>query len=190
MAETTADVRRDIEMTRERMSDTIAELERKLNVSQIVREHPWPSIGLAFGAGLLLSGSRADVKASAATLAATQGASSKIGPALDDIVARFMSGVTMALNDRVDHWVNEVKSVLGAPVEQGTGRRGSEGRASGASPSSMTSELRETGDWAGNAPGGTSPRSPGGLGTQGPYGTQSPGAGTWSGQYGEPPRAD
>ena len=31
MAETTADVRRDIEMTRERMSNTLADLEKKLN---------------------------------------------------------------------------------------------------------------------------------------------------------------
>lgn len=189
MAETTADVRRDIEMTRERMSDTIAELERKLNVSQIVREHPWPAIGLAFGAGILLSGSRADVKASAATVAATKGASSKIGPALDDIVARFMSGVTLALNDRVDHWVNEVKSALGAPVEQGAGRQSAQAYGSAASRPSMTSELRDTGDWAGNAPGGLGTRAQqGGQSSQGAYGTQSPGG--LSGHYGETPRAD
>src|SRR3954464_1028086 len=79
MAETTADVRRDIELTRERMSSTIDELERKLNVTQMVRDHPWPALALAVGAGVLLSGSRADVKAAAATAAATKGASSKIG---------------------------------------------------------------------------------------------------------------
>ena len=33
MAETTADVRRDIEQTRERMSTTLAQLEQKLNMS-------------------------------------------------------------------------------------------------------------------------------------------------------------
>ena len=32
MAETTADVRRDIELTRNRISDTLEELEQKLNV--------------------------------------------------------------------------------------------------------------------------------------------------------------
>jgi hypothetical protein len=47
MAETTADVRRDIELTRERMSDTLAQLEQKLNVMQVVRDHPWPAIALA-----------------------------------------------------------------------------------------------------------------------------------------------
>ena len=77
MAETTADVRRDIELTRERMSTTIEQLEQKLNVTQMVRDHPWPALALAFGAGVALSGSRSDVKAAAATLAATKGASSK-----------------------------------------------------------------------------------------------------------------
>ena len=202
MAETTADVRRDIEMTRERMSDTIAELERKLNVAQIVRDHPWPAIGLAVGAGLLLSGSRADVKATAATLAATEGARGKLGPALDDIVARFMQGVTLALNDRVDHWVNEVKVALGAPADTGAGRQGTAGSRGFAdtSRSSMTSELRETGDWAGNAPGGSrsglqaGQAGQGGHGAPGGYGnaggtTGSQGYGSHS-VYGDSPRAD
>ena len=39
MAETTADVRRDIEQTRERMSTTLTELEQRLNVMQVVRDH-------------------------------------------------------------------------------------------------------------------------------------------------------
>jgi hypothetical protein len=114
MAETTADVRRDIELTRERMSSTIEQLEQKLNVAQMVRDHPWPAIALAFGAGVALSGSRSDVKAAAATLAATKGASSKIGAALDDVVATLMAGVTGALHRQVDKLVNEVKEAIGA----------------------------------------------------------------------------
>ena len=55
MAETTADVRRDIELTRARMSDTLQELERKMNVAQIVKNNPWPALALAVGAGVLLS---------------------------------------------------------------------------------------------------------------------------------------
>jgi hypothetical protein len=124
MAETTADVRRDIEMTRERMSSTIEELEQKLNVKQMVKENPWPALALAFGAGVLLSGSKADVKAAAATLAATKGASSKLGVALDDVVATLMSGVTDAINGRVDQWVSEVKTVIGAPATDGARRTG------------------------------------------------------------------
>src|ERR1043166_1145549 len=93
MAETTDDVRRDIELTRERMSTTLAQLEQKLNVGEMVRDHPWPALALAIGAGVLLSGSGADVKAAAATVAATKGASNKLSEALDDVVASLMGGV-------------------------------------------------------------------------------------------------
>lgn len=115
MGETAADVRRDIEMTRERMSSTLAELERKLNVADIVREHPWASLGLALGAGFLLSGSETDVKAAAAAMAATKGASSKVGAALDEMVGSLVSGVHQAFEDRVTGWVGELKGAIGAP---------------------------------------------------------------------------
>lgn len=115
MVETTADVRRDIELTRERMSSTLAELEHKLNVAQVVRDHPWPSLALAFGAGVLLSSSGADVKTAAATATATKGASSKVASALDEIVASMMRGVHQALDDRINGWVDEIKGAIGAP---------------------------------------------------------------------------
>jgi uncharacterized protein DUF3618 len=120
MVETTADVRRDIELTRERMSSTLTELENKLNVVQIVRDHPWPALALAVGAGVLLSGSSADVKAAAATVTATKGASSRLGSALDDVVATLMSGVHQALDNRITGWVDELKTALGAPARGGT----------------------------------------------------------------------
>jgi hypothetical protein len=115
MVETTADVRRDIELTRERMSSTLSELEHKLNVMQVVRDHPWPALAVAVGAGVLLSGSTADVRAAAATVTATKGASSKLGSALDDVVATLMSGVHQALDDRITGWVDELKAAIGAP---------------------------------------------------------------------------
>ena len=132
MAETTADVRRDIEITRERMSSTIQELESKLNVTQLVRDHPWPAIALAMGAGVLLSGSRADVKAAAATVTATKGASSKLGSALDDVVADLMTAVTGALHGRVDSIVGEIKDMIGAP--QAGGRPRNDGAGYGVGP--------------------------------------------------------
>ena len=115
MAETTADVRRDIEVTRERMSGTIEELEQKLNVKQLVRDHPWPALAVAVGAGVLLSGSRADVKAAAATSAATKGARSRLGTALDDIIAQLVTAATDALQHQVDAVVTDVRAMLGAP---------------------------------------------------------------------------
>jgi hypothetical protein len=121
MVETTADVRRDIELTRERMSSTLAQLEHKLNVVQLVRDHPWPAVAAAVGVGVLLSGSQADVKAAAATAAATRGASGRIGPALDDIVANLVTAVSTALQDRIQVWVDEIKDAIGAPQTRGVG---------------------------------------------------------------------
>ncbi len=123
MAETTADVRRDIELTRERMSDTIAQLERKLNVMQMVRDHPWPAVAVAAGLGALLSGSRADVKAAAATVKATGGASDKVGGLLDDAASRLIGGVSAALSARVDDWVDQIKEAIGPPPEVGREER-------------------------------------------------------------------
>jgi hypothetical protein len=118
MAETTADVRRDIELTRERMSTTLQQLEQKLNVMQVVRDNPWPALALAVGAGVLLGGSRTDVKAAAATVAATRGASSRVGSLLDDVVANLVSGLHEAFETRVTSLVEDLKSAIGAPTGQ------------------------------------------------------------------------
>ena len=122
MAETTDDVRRDIELTRERMSSTFAELEQKLNVMEMVKANPWPAIALAVGAGVLLSGSGSDVKAAAATVAATKGASNKLSEALDGVVAELMAGVHGAVDARVDGWVGELKTMIGAAASSAGGR--------------------------------------------------------------------
>ena len=168
MAETTADVRRDIELTRERMTSTLAQLEQKLNLTQIIRDNPWPAIGLALGAGVLLSGSRADVKAAAATAVATRGASSRIGTVLDDVVANVMTGVHEAFGSQMDKWVNELKTSLGAPTDGASGNSGADGRSgvgatggatgntSGFSAPTPTSE---TGNWAPHTAADVSPQT-------------------------------
>ena len=116
MAETTADVRRDIELTRNRISDTLEQLEHKLNVTQIVRDNPWPALALAVGAGVLLSGSRADVKAAAATVTATKGASGRIGTVLDDLVAQVVQSFHGVIEQRIEGLATQVKQAIGAPV--------------------------------------------------------------------------
>jgi len=123
MAETTAEVRRDIEVTRERMSGTLAQLEHKLNVMEVVRDHPWPALAVAAGAGFALANSRADVKAAAAAVKATDGASSKVGALLDDLAASLIGGVSAALSQRVDGLVGELKAALGAPSGSRTSGR-------------------------------------------------------------------
>ena len=145
MAETTADVRRDIELTRERMSTTLQQLEQKLNIMQVVRDNPWPALALAVGAGVLLSGSRTDVKAAAATVAATKGASSKVGTVLDDVVANLVSGLHDAFQTRVTSLVDDLKSSIGAPVGQRTATTGATDNLAPRT-SSMSSSVVDRGD--------------------------------------------
>jgi hypothetical protein len=116
MAETTADVRRDIELTRNRISDTLEQLEQKLNVTQLIKDNPWPALAMAVGAGVLLSGSRADVKAAAATVTATRGASGRIGTVLDDLVSQVVQSFHGVVEQRIEGLANEVKRAIGAPV--------------------------------------------------------------------------
>jgi hypothetical protein len=112
MAETTADVRRDIELTRERMSSTLAQLERKLNLMEVVREHPWPALAIAIGAGVLLGSSGADVKTAAATARATRQAGGRVGGMLDGMVATLLAGVHSAVEERMTDWADDLKSAI------------------------------------------------------------------------------
>jgi hypothetical protein len=116
MAETTADVRRDIELTRNRISDTLEQLEHKLNVTQMIRDNPWPALALAVGAGVVLSGSRADVKAAAATVTATRGASGRIGTVLDELVAQVVQSFHGVIEQRIEGLATQVKQAIGAPI--------------------------------------------------------------------------
>jgi hypothetical protein len=96
------------------MSDTLTQLEQKLNIMQVVKDNPWPALAFAVAAGALLAGSRSDVKAAAATVGATKGASNKVGQMLDDAVASLVGGVHGAFQSKLESWVNDLKSSLGA----------------------------------------------------------------------------
>jgi hypothetical protein len=112
MPETITDVRADIEQTRERMSGAIAELERKVDVTQKVRDHPWAAVAVAFGAGVALSASKADVKAAQVTSQATRDTGSKLGGALDGVMAALIAGAAQAFHSRIDGMVEEVVSSI------------------------------------------------------------------------------
>jgi len=123
MPETTTEVRADIEQTRERMSGAIAELERKVDVTQKVRDHPWAAVAVAFGAGVALSASKADVRAAQVTSQATKDTGSKLGVALDKVVAALIGGATQAFHSRIDGMVEDVvTSIRGASGRRSTGR--------------------------------------------------------------------
>ncbi len=120
MAEPTKEVRADIEETRARMSGAIAELERRVDIAQRVKEHPWAAVGIAFGAGVALSVSRQDVTAARVTADATRQTGSKLGSALDGVLAALIAGVTEAFHTRIDNAVSEVVTSI-----RGTGSRSS-----------------------------------------------------------------
>ena len=125
MPETTTEVRADIEQTRERMSGAIAELERKVDVTQKVRDHPWAAVAVAFGAGVALSASRTDVRAALVTAQATKDTGSKLGGALDGVVAALIAGAAQAFHSRIDGMVEDVvTSIRGDLNGRTTGRSG------------------------------------------------------------------
>ena len=108
MPETTMEVRADIEQTRERMSGALAELERKVDVTQRVKDHPWAAVAVAFGAGVALSASKADMKAAQVTSQATRDTGTKLGGALDGVVAALIAGAAEAFHSRIDGMVADV----------------------------------------------------------------------------------
>lgn len=124
MAESTADVRRDIELTRERMSDTIAQLERKLDVVQVVRNNPLPALAIAAGVGFLFArSSRGGKSKRAAAAMAGVATRTSVGGVFDSVAERLFGGVADVLGQRVDGWVDDLRGVIvpqphdaGAPV--------------------------------------------------------------------------
>jgi ElaB/YqjD/DUF883 family membrane-anchored ribosome-binding protein len=94
MAESMDDVRYDIQTTRQRMSETLSELDAHLEsrkamvadkvnavkgqldperVIALVQEHPWAAVAVAFGLGAFLGGSGADRAIASATAGAATG---------------------------------------------------------------------------------------------------------------------
>jgi len=98
------------------MSDTLQELEKKMNVAQLVKDNPWPALAIAIGAGVMLSGSRADIKAAAATVTATRGASGRLGGVLDELVSQVVQGFHGAIEHRIESVAHDVRKAIVAPL--------------------------------------------------------------------------
>ena len=86
MSESTAEARREVEMSRERIAETVGELETRIadrvdvvrqrtDIGKLVREHPWPALAVALGAGVLLGSTGVDERAARATADAAKRAS-------------------------------------------------------------------------------------------------------------------
>jgi len=128
MGDRITEVRADIEQTRARMATAIAELERKADVGEKVREHPWAALGIAFAAGVVLSRSPGGVKDPRTTVDATGQTGSRLGGAFDQIVSAAIGAIVGSLHSKVDDVVSGVvRSVRPGPAARPVGT--SEGAA-------------------------------------------------------------
>jgi hypothetical protein len=99
MSTSSSNVRREIAHTRERMNETIDQIDseiaervsaakQKVDVVQLVREHPWPALTIAVALGALIGGSGADEKAAAATAHAAKRAAGASSDAAKKLVSK------------------------------------------------------------------------------------------------------
>ncbi len=98
MAETSDEIRRELENTRERVGSTIAALERKVNPRHVLDDHPLAVVGVAFGTGVLL-----------ATTGAAKRAAHDVGYRIQGGAQQVNSSAASAM-DRVLHAVMETAS--------------------------------------------------------------------------------
>ena len=73
------------------------------------------------------------MKAAAATVVATKGASGRVGSVLDELVAQVVQGFHGAFEQRLEMLAGEVKRAIGAPMSNGS--RATQGYASAANNS-------------------------------------------------------
>lgn len=99
MTDSISSVRHDIAQSRERMTETIDEIDiqiservtaakRKVDVMRLAREHPWPALGVALALGTLIGGTAADEKAAAATASAAKRAARAAADGTKNLVAK------------------------------------------------------------------------------------------------------
>lgn len=110
---TTAGARLDIAATRERIADTIADIEQrmsntvasakeKVDVVALIKQHPWPSLAIAFVAGVALSATGADRKAARATADAAKRAPDAAKRGATSAAKATAAGVSQLASAAVD----------------------------------------------------------------------------------------
>jgi hypothetical protein len=99
MTSSSSNVRREIARTRERMTETIDQIDseitervsaakRKVDLMQLAGEHPWPALTIALALGGLIGASGADEKAAVATASAAKRAAGASSEAAKKVVAK------------------------------------------------------------------------------------------------------
>jgi hypothetical protein len=105
MAETSHEIRRQIEDTRERIGTTIAALERKVNPKRVVDEHALTLVGVAFGTGLLLATTGAPGRAVKEVREQVRDGAGRInesaGATLDGVIAAVLGAATGTITTKL-----------------------------------------------------------------------------------------
>lgn len=128
MAETSHEIRRQIDDTRARIGVTIKALERKVDPHRLIDEHPLTLVGVAFGTGILLSTTGATGRAVKEVRAQVQHGANRIndtaGSAVDGIVEAIVGAATAAITDKLSELVHgSLASSDRKRSEAKTGRR-------------------------------------------------------------------
>ncbi len=131
MVDTPDAVRRDIEVTRERMSTTLAELEQKVNVMQQIRDHPWTALGIAVGAGAALGVASNRYRGSVETMRppgadrstlsedwsrpVLRQQTSRVAGVIDGIMVYLLRGLRQVAEQQIDSVIGDLRSSLSKP---------------------------------------------------------------------------
>lgn len=133
MAETSHEIRRQIDDTRARLGSTIAAIERKIDPHRIVDEHPLTLVGVAFGTGVLLATTGATGRAVHEVRDQVKHGATKInssaGNALDGVINAIMGAATMAITDKLSELLHASASASDKERNQLNARRKVQGRA-------------------------------------------------------------
>jgi Protein of unknown function (DUF3618)/DUF883 C-terminal glycine zipper region len=116
MVDTTDAVRRDIEMTRERMSTTLAELEQRMNVMQRIRDNPWPAIGIAVGAGVALGAAGSRRRGAPASIDVAPTSGRRLRFVLDGILVYLLRSLRQVAEGQIDSVMDDLRTSLRKPV--------------------------------------------------------------------------
>ena len=116
MAETSEQIRRDLERTRARVGGTIAALERKVNPRYVLDDHPVAVVGAAFGVGVLLGATGAAQKAAVGAAhevrdqlrSGSERASQKTTNVVDGIMHTILSTATAAITAKLTEAMGNV----------------------------------------------------------------------------------
>lgn len=106
MAETSHEIRRQIDDTRVRLGNTIAAIERKVDPHRVIEEHPLALVGVAFGTGVLLATtgatSRAVHEVRDQVQRGAESVNNKTGNAVDGVIDAIINAATLAIAGRLN----------------------------------------------------------------------------------------